>query len=82
MGPLLQGPDTDWVAVSALLTHLFAGEEASVVLTNYTNHGRRFRRFRNLVTVGPVRDEMGKTVNLVGVLCELEEDEEGSGESY
>ncbi|KAL3786047.1 hypothetical protein HJC23_003895 [Cyclotella cryptica] len=79
LGPLLQGPDTDWAAVSALLTHLFAGEEASVVLTNYTNSGRRFR---NLVRVGPVRDEMGKTVSFVGVLRELKEDDEGSSERH
>jgi hypothetical protein len=56
-----------------------AGDEASVVLTNYTNNGRRFR---NLVTVGPVRDDMGKTVNFVGVLRELKEDGEGRGERY
>jgi len=79
LGPLLQGPDTDWAAVSALLTHLMAGEEASVVLTNYTNSGRRFR---NLVTVGPVRDDMGKTVNFVGVLREVKQDGEGSAERY
>ena len=70
LGPLLQGPDTDWSAVSALLSHLFAGEEASAVLTNYAKNGRRFR---NLLKVGPVRDEMGKTVNFVGVLHELRE---------
>jgi PAS domain S-box-containing protein len=73
LGPLLQGPDTDWSAVSALLSQLFAGEEASVVLTNYAKNGRRFR---NLVRVGPVRDEMGKTVSFVGVLRELTESEE------
>ena len=70
---LLQGPDTDWSAVSALLSQLFAGEEASVVLTNYAKNGRRFR---NLVRVGPVRDEMGKTVSFVGVLRELKDSEE------
>lgn len=70
LGPLIQGPDTDWSAVSALLSRLFAGEEASVVLTNYTKNGRRFK---NLLKVGPVRDEMGKTVNFVGVLHELKE---------
>ena len=78
LGPLLQGPDTDWGAVSALISQLFAGEEASVVLTNYTKAGRRFR---NLVRVGPVKDEMGKTVNFVGVLREMKDDVE-SGVKY
>ena len=79
LGPLLQGPDTDWSAVSALLSQLFAGEEASVVLTNYTKTGRKFR---NRITVGPVRDEMGKTVSFVGVLREVKEGDEGISGEY
>jgi PAS domain S-box-containing protein len=79
LGPLLQGPDTDWMAVSALLSNLFAGEEASVVLTNYAKSGRRFR---NLVRVGPVKDEMGKTVNFVGVLRELKESDKDVSQEY
>lgn len=79
LGPLLQGPDTDWSAVSALLSQLFAGEEASVVLTNYAKNGRRFM---NRITVGPVRDEMGKTVSFVGVLRELKDGDENFSGNY
>lgn len=79
LGRLIQGPETDWSAVSTLLSQLFAGEEASVVLTNYAKNGRRFR---NRITVGPVKDEMGKTVSFVGVLRELKESEEDVSGKY
>eukprot|EP00956_Cyclotella_meneghiniana_P021430 scaffold39077_cov72-Cyclotella_meneghiniana.AAC.7 len=68
----LQGPDTDWSTLSTLLTRLLAGEEASVMLTNYAKNGRRMK---NLVKVGSVKDEMGKTVRFVGVLRELKDSE-------
>ena len=71
---MVQGPDTDWSTLSTLLTCLLAGEETSVVLTNYAKDGRRMK---NLVKVGSVKDEMGKTVNFVGVVRELKD-----GENY
>jgi len=77
LGPLLQGPDTDSIVISALLSNLLAGDDASAVLTNYTKCGRRFR---NLVRVGSIRDEMGKTVNFVGVLRELKDNADDANE--
>lgn len=68
LGPLLQGPETDMDNVMAMLSKLLAGEEAEALLTNYTKNGRKFQ---NKVKVGPIKDEMGKTVNFVGVLEEM-----------
>ena len=76
LGPLLQGPETDRAAVTALLTQLFSGEEAGTILTNYAKNGRKFR---NVVRVGPVVDEMGKTVSFVGVLREIRSDTDVGG---
>lgn len=71
LGPLLHGPETDACTVTAMLSRLLAGEEAGAVLINYTKDGKRFR---NNIRVGPVVDEMGKTVNFVGVLREVKDD--------
>ena len=68
LGSLLNGPETDKMAATALVSKLLSGEEAGVILTNYTKSGRKFK---NYVRVGPVVDEMGKTVNFVGVLKEV-----------
>lgn len=68
LGALLQGPDTDGGAVTALVAKLLSGEEAGTVLTNYTKSGKKFR---NDLRVRPVLDEMGKTVRFVGVLREV-----------
>ncbi len=68
LGSLLNGPETDKMAATALVSKLLSGEEAGVILTNYTKNGRKFR---NYVRVGPVVDEMGKTINFVGVLKEV-----------
>mmetsp|Transcript_28482 Transcript_28482/g.57322 ORF Transcript_28482/g.57322 Transcript_28482/m.57322 type:complete len:257 (+) Transcript_28482:104-874(+) len=65
LGSLLNGPETDKMAATALVSNLLSGEEAGVILTNYTKTGRKFK---NYVRVGPVVDEMGKTINFVGVL--------------
>jgi PAS domain S-box-containing protein len=70
VGKLLQGPETDMKNVTALLSKLLVGEEANTVLTNYTKSGRKFK---NSIRVGPVVDEMGKTVNFVGLLREVNE---------
>ena len=76
LGSLLNGPQTDKMAATALVSKLLSGEEAGVILTNYTKAGRKFN---NYVRVGPVVDEMGKTVNFVGVLKEVEETEKVVG---
>ena len=68
LGSLLNGPETDKMAATALVSKLLSGEEAGVILTNYTKSGRKFK---NYVRVGPVVDEMGKTINFVGVLKEV-----------
>jgi len=73
LGRLLQGPETDMSNVSTLLSKLLAGEEARTILTNYSKHGRKFQ---NNIRVGPIVDEMGKTINFVGVLREVEVDED------
>ena len=71
VGALLQGPETDMKNVMALLSRLLVGEQAEALLTNYTKNGRKFK---NRITVGPIFDEMGKTVNFVGVLREVKDD--------
>ena len=68
LGGLLNGPETDKMAATGLVSKLLSGEEAGVILTNYTQNGRKFK---NYVRVGPVVDEMGKTINFVGVLKEV-----------
>jgi PAS domain S-box-containing protein len=54
LGSLLKGIDTDQVAVTAMINQLLRGEEAMVVLTNYTKEGRKFR---NRLHVGPLYDD-------------------------
>lgn len=75
IGSLLDGPETDKMAATALISNLLQGEEAAVILTNYTKSGRKFK---NYIRVGPVVDEMGKTIKFVGVLREVEEVEKGT----
>ncbi len=68
VGNLLQGPDTDMKNVTSMLSKLLLGEEARATLTNYTKNGKKFK---NSIRVGPIVDDMGKTVNFVGVLREV-----------
>ena len=72
VGRLLQGPETDMSKTTALLSKLLIGEEAGTVLTNYTKQGKKFK---NNIRVGPIFNEMGKTVNFVGVLREMKDDD-------
>lgn len=72
LGKLLQGPETDMTHATAMLSKLLAGEEAGAILTNYAKSGRKFK---NHIRVGPVVDEMGKTVNFVGVLREVKDED-------
>ena len=68
LGELLQGPETNTSAATALVNKLMQGEEAGVVLTNYTKSGRRFV---NRVRAGPLIDqESGQVTHFVGVLHE------------
>lgn len=79
LGPLLHGPETDAGTVTAMLSRLLAGEEAGAVLTNYTKDGKRFM---NNIRVRPIVDEMGKTVNFVGVLREVKDDDNDEDNNF
>ena len=68
LGDLLKGPETDPLAVTALLNQLLRGEDATTVLTNYTKSGRQFR---NRLHVGPLYDDNGSISHFVGVLQEV-----------
>jgi PAS domain S-box-containing protein len=71
LGSLLQGPETNVAAATGLISHLLqgCGDEAGVVLTNYTKEGRRFY---NRIRVGPiVEPTSGRVTHFVGVLEEL-----------
>ena len=68
VGELLQGPETDMKYVTSMLSKLLLGEEARATLINYTKSGKKFK---NSIRVGPIIDDMGKTVNFVGVLREV-----------
>ena len=76
VGRLLQGPEPDMSKTTALLSKLLIGEEAGTVLTNYTKQGKKFK---NNIRVGPIYNEMGKTVNFVGVLREMKDDDKENG---
>ena len=67
---LLQGPETDPVAVTALLNQLLRGEDATTVLVNYKKSGERFL---NRLHVGPLYDDNGDITHYVGVLQQLAE---------
>ena len=72
MGSLLQGPETDRSAVTAVVSNLLRGEEGGAVLTNYTKDGRAFR---NRLRVGPLMmDGEEETKFFIGVLQEIHDD--------
>mmetsp|Transcript_24262 Transcript_24262/g.35955 ORF Transcript_24262/g.35955 Transcript_24262/m.35955 type:complete len:160 (-) Transcript_24262:97-576(-) len=60
---MLQGNETDPLAVTSLVNFLLQGQEAGTVLTNYTKEGRRFR---NHLRVGTMDEGL-----FVGVLKEI-----------
>lgn len=68
LGSLLQGPETDRSAVTAVVSNLLRGEEGGAVLTNYTKDGRPFR---NRLRVGPLMDGDHQTAYFIGVLQEI-----------
>lgn len=51
LGSLLKGPETDPLTVTALISQLLRGEEATAIVTNYTKGGRKFL---NRLHVGPL----------------------------
>lgn len=68
LGDLLKGPETDPLAVTTMVNRLLHGEDATIVLTNYTKSGRKFR---NRLQVGPLFNDRGEVTNYVGVLQEV-----------
>lgn len=66
----LQGPDTDYQAINALMAQLKDGEEAGTVLTNYTKTGRKFQ---NRLRVGPLTNDNDKVTHVIGILTEVME---------
>lgn len=69
---MLQGPETDLGDVTALLSQLLKGNEASTVLTNYDKKGRRFR---NRLRVAPLMNQ-GMLTHFIGILEEIKEKED------
>ena len=71
---MLQGPQTDKAAITALLSQMMRGEEAGTELTNYDKSGRKFQ---NRLTLGPLRsEETNKITHFVGLLKEVHHYEE------
>ncbi len=67
---ILQGEETDKYATTALMSQLLKGEEAGILLTNYTKEGRKFH---NRLRAGPLRNNDGKVTHFVAVLKEVNE---------
>lgn len=70
LGDLLQGPETDVGAATALVDKLLNGMEAGAVLTNYAKGGRKFQ---NRIRVGTLKNQNEKVTHFVGVLKEIHE---------
>ena len=61
----IQGPETDKGSLTALMAQLLKGEKAGTTVTNY----RKDRtKFRNYLSVGPLKDQNGISTHFVGVL--------------
>lgn len=67
---MIQGPETNRSAITALMAQLLKGEEAGSVLTNYSKNGRKFH---NRLRVGPLKNDQGLVTHFVGVLKEVNE---------
>ncbi|KAL7465156.1 hypothetical protein ACHAXS_005480 [Conticribra weissflogii] len=62
----LQGPETNYDGLREAVARLFEGEdEVKVITTNYRKDGSKFKNF---LTMGPLRDENGKLTHFVAVL--------------
>ena len=66
---LIQGPETDQAAITAMIYQLMNGEECGLVLTNYKKDGTTFR---NRLKVAPLKDEQtGLVTHFIGTLNDL-----------
>eukprot|EP00814_Leptocylindrus_danicus_P001593 CAMPEP_0116035150 /NCGR_PEP_ID=MMETSP0321-20121206/20128_1 /TAXON_ID=163516 /ORGANISM="Leptocylindrus danicus var. danicus, Strain B650" /LENGTH=306 /DNA_ID=CAMNT_0003511791 /DNA_START=1 /DNA_END=921 /DNA_ORIENTATION=+ len=73
---MLQGPETDRAAITALMNQLYSGEEAGCLLVNYKKCGTRFL---NRLRVAPLKDEhTGQVTHFIGVLQEVNANESTS----
>ena len=61
---LFQGPDTDPETISNLRKAISEHQSHTVVLKNYRKDGTMFW---NEVTVSPIKDRLGRTINYVGI---------------
>lgn len=71
LGSLLKGPQTDQLAVTAMIHQLLHGEDATTILTNYKKDGRAFR---NRLYVGPLWSEdvdEPEVTHFVGILKQV-----------
>jgi len=68
----LQGPDTNYDGLRDAVSRLFEGEKkVQVVTTNYKKDGSKFRNF---LTMAPLRDEVtGKVTHFVAILSDVGE---------
>lgn len=65
---ILQGPQTDKATITALLNQMLKGEEAGAELINYDKNGKTFH---NRLTVGPLRNEQNHITHFVGLLKDV-----------
>gem|GEM_PF-821313 len=61
---VLQGKDTDDIAVAQLYNAIKAHEPCTVVMKNYRKDGTMFW---NEISISPIKDDSGKTINFVGI---------------
>ena len=64
----LQGPDTDWSAVSRMAVALAAGQAINETLLNYRRDGTTFW---NEVSIRPIHDDAGVLTHFVGVQSDV-----------
>jgi len=69
LGQLLQGPETNATAATALIYKLLEGnEEVGTTLINYRKDGTRFQ---NHLRAGPLTDASQRVTHYVGVLQQV-----------
>lgn len=67
---LIQGPETNKATLTVLLSRVLDGSEDKVA-AEVTNYDRQKRKFRNRLTMGPLKDDEGNVTHLVGMLQDI-----------
>jgi PAS domain S-box-containing protein len=67
-GPILQGPETDPAAAAELSRAIHHGAPVAVEILNYAKSGRPYWQ---LVSVEPVRDARGRTMNFISIQVDI-----------